>query len=198
MRRFIRLAVATGLVVLVISAIWLYRVQAAGEAAEFQPARKPCDLLPAGTPIQVVLVGRIASSAVAGEAVTAFVSRPVTCNRAVAIVPGAQLTGHVEKLAVAGGKGEARLRFDRLITFKGHLPIRTEPVDMTVPVESEVEILGSTTRTLMGATLGAALGAASGDLVMVERGMRVSLGGAISPEPTFPFEVILASDITLT
>jgi hypothetical protein len=195
MRRVYRRAVATAVILLVISAIWLYRVQAAAEAVEFQPARKPCNLLPAGTPIEAVLFGRIASSAVAGETVTAFVSRPVICNRAIVIAPGAQLTGHLEKLSLSGGEGEARLRFYLLITPAGHFPIRTRPINLNVPVENDVEILSSSTKTLIGATLGAALGAASGDLRMIERGMRVTLSGSISPETTVPFEVFLASEL---
>jgi hypothetical protein len=194
MRKVTYITVAAALMTFAIFALWSYRVRAAGEAAEFLPTTKSV-LLPAGSAIETVLRNGIASSAAVGDSVTAFVSAPVIFKGRVVIPAGAHLKGRLEQLSVAGATGKARLSFTDLLIRSRSYSIQTGDVNVVIPVQSDIAILGAALSTPMAATLGAVVGAASGDIRLIIRGL---YEGAGVPEPEkaqVPITVVLALDL---
>jgi hypothetical protein len=195
--RVIRLAVAAAMIMGAISGFRSHRVRAAAEAALFQPATAKLVPLPAGTAIRAVIRNGIASSAVPGDTVLAFVSMDVVFNDRVMIPSVAQLKGSVEDLDVFGATGQARLNFTGLLTPAGAFLIHTRPVQVITPLQSDTKILFTALTTPLGAILGAAMGAESGDVRMIIRGLMAGTSAIRLDKSEVPITVTLTRDLKI-
>jgi len=196
MRRIVCFTAAVALMVIAISVFWSYRVRAAEHAAQFPPVSIHAVRLPAGTAIEAALINGIASKAQAGDTVTAFVSRPVIIDGKLVIPKGARLTGHLDKLSVSRRVGSASLNFT-VLTIQGRLfTIQTRRVAVVIPTLSDVDLVRKTLKTLMGAALGAAVAAESGDARLIDRGVLEGTTATL-PLETVPIQVFLAGDLDI-
>jgi hypothetical protein len=156
---------------LAMSAIWSYRVRAAAEVAELQPAANETFVLRAGTPIDALVRNGIGREAKTGDSLTAFVSNPVSSDHSVVIPSEAQLKGRLEQISVADGRAEVRIRFSALLIRGQRFDIHARQVSVRIPVVSDIEELSAALGTLIATSLGTSLGAASGDRRLAERGL---------------------------
>ncbi len=161
MRGITHFAIAIALITSAVSVFWSYRVRGAEEAAQFAPASDKHVVLPAATAIEAVMRNGIASSAVAGETVMAFVSTPVAFDGRLVIPYGAQLEGNLEEISVFGARAEAIISFTVLTTGGRSFAIQARPVVVLTTSRSDTEILSAALKALTGTGLGIAIGAAS-------------------------------------
>jgi hypothetical protein len=194
MYRFTRFAVPAVLLLLALSAFWLYRVRVAAQAAQFVPTSVEPVLVPAGTAISAVMRNGIASAALAGDTVTAFVSTPVSSQGTFVIPSGAQLKGRLEKFSVSGTIGTARIRFNSLCMRQRCFDIQTRPVEVIARARSDTEIFFTGLRCLIGAGLGAAIGSASSNVRMMDLGLMTGVTSA-SVEHIVPLTIVLTEDL---
>src|SRR5213594_2367403 len=96
--RVSRFTIAVGLIVLMISFFNWYQARTAGNAASFAPASAKSVLVPERTLIDAVIRNRVAKSARVGDAITAFVTTPVSIKDRTVIPSGAQLRGTLGEL----------------------------------------------------------------------------------------------------
>jgi hypothetical protein len=156
---------------LAMSAIWSYRVRAAGEAAELRPAANETFVLPAGTAIDALVRNGIGRDAKAGDRITAFVSNPVSSDHSVVIPVEAQLQGNLEQISIAHHRAEVRIRFSALLIHGQRFDIHARQVSVRMPIVTDIDELSAALETLMATSLGTSIGAASGDRRLVERGL---------------------------
>jgi hypothetical protein len=175
------------------SALWSYRVRAAAEEAQkFAPIQVAPTVLPAGTRIKAVLWDTIAASAASGDRVTASVAMPVIVKGKLLIPPEALLKGALNEVSVLRTQARVGIDFTLLVIGESEFPIQTRTVVAVAPVQTDIEVLLSGFRTLMGAMLGAAVGAGSEDWHVIEMG--IVAGGQPSDNGTsgIPMTVVLA------
>jgi hypothetical protein len=195
MHRSTHFAIAIALITSVTSVFWSYRVRAADEAAQFMPAIDKRVVLPAATAIDAVIRNRIASSAVAGETVVAFVSIPVVFNGKVVIPYGARLEGNLQEISVFGAMAKADISFAVLTAGVRSFAIQTRPIVVFTPVQSDTQTVGAAVKALTGIWLGIAIGAASGNGRLIEQGLLEGARIGLPEESTVPITVILIRDL---
>jgi hypothetical protein len=192
-----RVSVAVGSILLALCFFWAYRVWTAEESAQFAPVNIKLASLPTGTEIEAVIRDGIASSAVAGDKVTAFVSQPVIFDGRLVIPSGAALKGNLEKLSKFGASGRADINFTVLFIRDRSFPIQTRRVVVITPLISDTDILATAFATLVGGTLGAAIAAASGDGRMIDRGLLAGGTASVSVKTVVPITVSLTDDLEI-
>jgi hypothetical protein len=197
LRRIDCLIFAVALILLAVSVFSAYRVRAAEEAAQFEPAYTEPVLVPARTVIPAALKNRIPESAEAGDTVTAFVSAPILVDDRTVIPPGAELKGELEKVSISGTTAKSTVKFNRLLTGGQAFEIETRQIEVKIPVQSDTEIIGSALRTLMGATLGAALGAQARDPKVFYGGIYEAAAASVTLDVEVPITVTLLRELEI-
>ena len=195
MRRTTHFALA--LITQAIFVFWAYRVRAANDSGEFAPAAAQHVGVPAATMLKAVVNNGFASSAVEGDTVTAFVSAPVVVKDTIVISPGAQLKGTLHPVSTTGTTAKTRISFITLAMSGRFFTIKTEPIVIVTPVQSDISILAGALRIIVGAAIGAGMGAFSGDERLVERELLEGAAPGLSVESTVPITVILAADLEI-
>jgi hypothetical protein len=200
MGKVLRFVILTASILAGLAAIWTFRVRAAAyEAAQFAPAPamvRPA-MLPAGTAIEAVVTNGIPMTASPGDPVTAIIATPVHVDGILVIPSGAQLEGIVETVSKFDDTGEAQLRFSILGSNGRSVEIQTQTVVVKGPIVDDVEILTGALQSMMGATLGAAIGAETGDVRLIERGVIEGLGSSAPTDNTVSVMVVLARDLAI-
>lgn len=197
MRKAIRSVLILGSIILTVFAFSSFRAhQVAIEAAQYEPVSRTPVLVHAGTKIQAVVRHAIAESAAPGRGVVATVAKPLAVEGRVVIPAGAELTGKLEQVTfMKSGPAKARMNFDALFLLDRSFMIHARPIELTVPVESDIEIVSSAIRALMSANIGAATGAAAGDPRIMDWAMLRS--AALSKDFAIPITVTLTQDLVL-
>ena len=136
------------------------RERSAVAAAEFMPTTSIHVVVPQGTKILAAVKNNFSMSTQSGDSVRAFVTDPVMVNGSVAIPAGSRLDGKVEQIEKTKTQAEISLRFNSLSIGEKSWPIATEPVETTVTLESDFEILSNALGTVASAGIGVAIGAA--------------------------------------
>jgi hypothetical protein len=196
-RRIARFTVAVALVLAAISWFWSYWVRADEEAAQFTPLRIQPETLPAGMAIQAVIKHGIRKSTEKGDVVTALVSKPVVMHDRLVIPSGAQLKGDLEDVSVLDGAATAKIHFNVLLTGGNAIAIQTRQIVITTPIRSDIQTVSKGLKTIVGASLGAAVGAASGDPRVVSRGLIEGAVATTSAGSPVPITVILTRDLEM-
>src|SRR5262245_41076224 len=163
MRRITSVGWLVIVILVAMSVFWTYRAKGASEASEFQPASNAPVSLPRGTVIQAEIRNRFPSSAEAGDTIMAFVSRQVMSDNKLAIPADSILKGPLEKLTVTGSQGSAVIDFNQLLIGRQSIAIHTRPCLANGEVMSDLDVLRSGLRMLMGTAFGTAIGAGTGD-----------------------------------
>jgi hypothetical protein len=197
MRRVTHFVIAIALITSAISVFWSYRVRAAEEAAQFAPSMRKPVLLPAATAIEASIRNGIASSAVEGDSVTAFVSAPVIFDGRVVIPYGAKLEGDLGIMSVFEARAKANISFNVLSIGGRSYTIQTRPVVVFTPVQSDTDILSAALYTLIGAGLSTAITAASADARSIEDGLFMGAKGSLLVKSTVPITVTLIEDLEM-
>jgi hypothetical protein len=196
-RKVTRIAIAIALITAAISIFWSHRVRAAEEAAEFAPVAAPKAVLSAATIIEATIANGIASSAKAGESVTALVSTPVLSNRRLVIPPGAQLEGDLQAITVLGTTVKAVITFGILTVGDRSVRIETRPIIVAAPARSDTAILMAALKMIFGAGIGAGIGASSRDEYLLEEELLKAARASLSVEFAVPITVSLTRDIEI-
>ncbi len=197
MRKVTPFAIAIALMTVAMSIFWSYRVRAANEAAEFAPAATQRVVLPASTVIYATIANGIASSAEAGESVTASVSTPVLSNGRVVIPPGAQLEGNLKETSDFGTTVKAVITFGVLTIGDRSFPIQTRPIMVAAPARSDTAILIAALRIIVGAGIAAGMGASSKDERLLEHGLLETTRASLAVESAVPITVTLVRDLEI-
>jgi hypothetical protein len=198
MRRFVRQAFIVILIVAAISNFRSYRVRAAADAAaRFKPTAGGPVFVPAGTGIKAVLGNGIPGFAQPGDAVAAHVPAPVIVDGDLLIPDGAWLKGELEEFTASDVKARANIRFDQLVIHSRAVPIQARSVVFVAPIQSDVQILSTTLKTLVGAGLGASVGANSGDVRLVDGGVRLGIVASSLGDAAIPVTVVLVRGVTI-
>jgi hypothetical protein len=182
---------------LVISVFWSFRVRAAQEASQFEPARGNTAIIPAGTVINGILRNGIPASVAAGDTITANTDTPLMLDNRVAIPAGVQLAGTVEDLSFSGRTATADIRFTALFTGRRSIPIQTEQIIVTARVQSSIEAVSGGLSALIGTGIGAGIGAASGDVKLVKRGVLEGAGSMQVSDSSIPISITLTRDLAI-
>jgi hypothetical protein len=129
-----------------------YRVNSAISAGnEFAPRTNPDTMLPAGTRIRAILKMAFTESTKPGDRVIAFVSEAVTVDGKTPIPAGTKLNGFIKEITPADRQALLRLNFASL----------DADVMIDVPIQTDLEVLGTALDTMGEAGVGLSLGAAS-------------------------------------
>jgi hypothetical protein len=151
-------------VVLSAVAFWSYGTHVVtSTASKFKPATRQLTLVPAGTRIRAILPYGITEGTKPGEKVVAFVSPPVMINKVIAIPQGAQLQGVVEQIEENHLRALTRLNFSVLVLGNRSMELHTDPLQATLPVTTDFQILGNAFQATTSAVLGMTMGAGSRD-----------------------------------
>jgi len=177
--------------------LWSHRVKGAHEADEFAPTPTQRVLLPAATSIEAMVINGIVSSAVVGDDITAFVSRPVVFNGRLAIPRGAQLKGSLESVSILSSAIKVQISFTGLATSNKFVPIHAKPVEVIAPAQSDIRTLGSGLQMLWSAAIGAGIGAASGSARIIERGLLDGSMAAVSVQSAVAVTIVLTADLEI-
>jgi hypothetical protein len=184
-------------ITLAASSIWVYRLHAANEAAQFSPAIERHVWVPSGTMIVAAMRNRILASSKSGDPVTAFVSTPVIFQEQLVIPVGAALNGTIERVRIEHGTGSARIKFDMLVINGHKFSIQTQGVFVHTATENDLRTISKALQLLMGTTLGVAVGAATGDPRMIDDGLIEGAINTTDPQTSIPIRVTLADRLAL-
>ena len=171
--------------------VWGHRVRAANETSEFVPASPPELILPEGTAIQAVIVNGISRYAADGDTVMASVSDPIVVDGKLSVPRGSELMGELQNVVISHSMARAKITFDRLMIGTTRFQIETQPLLITAPLAADINILGAAVRTFVGASLGAAVGATSGDVPLIGSAMFEGAGSTPSPNTAVQLKVIV-------
>src|SRR5437867_749913 len=196
-RRITRFAIALSLIAFAIYVSWSYRGNAGDDSAELPPTTAKPVLLPAGTAIEAQISNGVASFAIAGDRVTAFVSEPVVSKGRVVVPTGAELGGNLENVSVSPAGRKVRMIFTVLLIRGRCFAIQTRPLVLVTPVQSNIDILATAFRTLFGAAVGGALGASSGDERMINGGVLFGAEASDAATSSVHITVVLACESVL-
>jgi hypothetical protein len=197
-RRFIGPLLSLGTIILALLTFSSIRAhEVAVEAAKYAPAPRTPVLIPAGTNIQAVVRHGVAESAGPGSSVNAAVPSSIVVGGRTVIPSGAELTGKLEKVSFLKFGADARMNFDVLLFGGRAFIIRSKSVELTVPVQSDIDLMGNAIRGLMGASIGAATGAAAGDMRFMDWAVLQSAVVSESGEVAIPITVTLTQDLQL-
>jgi hypothetical protein len=186
------------LIILAISTFSSIRAhEVAIEAAQYAPAPSSPVLVQAGTKIQAVLRQGISESAGPGQIVAAEVADPVVIAGRVVIPAGSVLKGKLEQVTFKKSRAQASMNFDVVLLRDRPFTIHTHTIELRAPVESDIDIMGNAIRALLGASIGAATGAQSGDRRVMDWAMMQSAAVTESDEVAIPITVTLAEDLRL-
>jgi hypothetical protein len=195
---FVRRAIIVILIVAAISDYRSYRVRAAAEAAaRFKPTVSGPVFVPAGTAIQAVLWNGVPALATRGDFVAAHVPMPVIVDGNLLIPDGAWLNGELEEFVVSDSKAWANIRFTQLVIRDRSFSVQTRRVVFVIPVQSDIQILGTILKTLVGAGLGAAVGADTGDKRLLDSGLRVGVVSSVFSGAMAPVSIVLVRGVTV-
>ena len=197
MRRITSIAWLVVVILLAMSALWTYRAKAAGEAEEFQPASNAPVSVPTGTVIQAEIRNRFPSHAEAGDTVTAYVTRQVMSDGKLAIPADALLKGSLEKLTVTHSNGRAVIDFNEILIGRQSFAIQTRPCLVNGEAMSDLDVLSSGLRLLMGTTFGTAIGIGTGDIRLVDRTLLEGARESVKDDSRFPIRVTLATNLDI-
>jgi hypothetical protein len=192
-----RFLIPIALMTLVASIFWSYRVKADYEAPLFAPSARQPVVLPAATQIEAVIADGIASSAKAGDSVTAFVSTPIFLNGGMVIPPGAQLQGILENTSVSRKKVKADITFTHLILGGRSYSIQTQRTGVVAPKRKDVKTLLNALNTIVGAGIGLGIGAPSGDARLIEHGLVLGARSSLKVRSGARVTVTLSSDLRI-
>ena len=193
--RIFRFTIAVGLIVLMISLFNWYQVRT---AASFAPVNAKSVLVPERTVIDAVIKNGVAESAAVGDAITAFVTTPVSIKERTVIPSGAQLRGSLEELSVGRGTAKVTVNFTVLLIEDRNFTVQTRPVAAIIPVLSDTQIFAGVLKALTGAGLGAAIGAASGDPALLNSGLAEGTVSSLSEEISVPVKVVLIRGLNVS
>ena len=196
--RVSRFTIAVGLIVLMISLFNSYQVRTAENAASFLPVNAKSVLVPERTVIDAVITNGVAESAAVGDAITAFVTTPVSIKERTVIPSGAQLRGSLEELSVGRGTAKVTVNFTVLLIEDRNFTVQTRPVAAIIPVLSDTQIFAGVLKALTGAGLGAAIGAASGDPALLNSGLAEGTVSSLSQEVSVPVKVVLIRGLNVS
>ena len=195
---FFRRAIIVILIVAAISDFRSYRVRAAAEAAaRFKPTMSRSVFVPAGTAIKAVLWNGIPALATRGDVIAAHVPMPVIVDGDLLIPDGAWLKGELEEFATSDAKAWANIRFTQLVIRDRTFSVQARRVVLVVPVQSDIQILGTIIKTLVGGGLGAAVGADTGDTRLLDTGLRVGVVSSVFSDAIAPVSVVLVRGVTV-
>jgi hypothetical protein len=181
-----------------ISVFRSYRVRAAADAAaRFKPAPLARAFVPAGTEIKAVLWHGLPEFAAPGDTVAAHVPAPVIIDGELLIPQGAWLKGELKELSVLNETAGANISFTQLVIRVRSFSIEARRVDVVIPVESDVEILSTALKTLIGAGLGAAVSFGTGDLRLVDRGIQQGTVSSSFGKDSVPITVVLVRGVAI-
>jgi hypothetical protein len=103
----------------------------------------------------------------------------------------------MDKISASGKMAKAEITFDILTSDGRSRPIQAVPIVVTLPIRSDVDILGDAVKTLLAAGFSAGIGASSKD----ERLLRDTLAGGVRTslpiKSTVPITVILVHDLQI-
>jgi hypothetical protein len=198
MRAVTYFAIALITITSVAFAVWSYDIRPNKEAVQFAPAIAPHIWLPAGTPINAVIIDGISSAAAPGDGITAFISKPVVLAGMAAIPTGMQLKGKLKKISAFDEKVKATINFNVLDTGGGRsLNIQTRPLTVVAPVQSDAKILGAALKMVIEAGIGAGVGVANGDNRFVRNFMLQGARSWAAEESAVSITVILLHDLKI-
>jgi hypothetical protein len=197
-RKAIRLLLSVGTIILAVLIFSMIRAhEAAVDAAQYSPAPSAPLVIDAGTDIPAVISHGIPESAGPGSRVNAAVPEAIIVAGRQVIPAGAELTGKLEEVSFMKFGAQARMNFDGLFLAGRLFMIHSKPVELTVPVESDIDIMSNAIRALMGANIAAATGAAAGDKRVMDWAMLQSAALSESGEVAIPITVTLTQDLRL-
>ena len=165
--RFIAILISVTLVAFGLT----YRYHAIARAAEFLPLSTGSTVVPAGTPIHIVLSTTIIQSTAAGDPVRGFVSAPVMYGTTPLIPAGALVNGVVQSITKDHGQAVISVRFLNIAPANKIVPLDGVISTFVTPVASDFEVVEKSLDTIVGAGVGTALGAASQDSGAAVEGM---------------------------
>jgi hypothetical protein len=132
-----------------------YRIYSVvAEAKEFAPRTTTLPAVPAGTPIPAILKTAFSESTKPGERVVAYTAETVFVHGRTALRPGTRLDGIVEQITPGNREALVVVRFTS---------VDAEPVTVTAPFKTDVELMGNALDTVTEAGVGTAFGAAAGN-----------------------------------
>jgi len=194
--KVIQLLLSLGTIILAVLTFSSIRAhQVAVEAAEYAPAPSAPVLVPGGTKIHAVVHHGVAQSAGAGTGVNAIVPKAIEVGGRIVIPSGAELTGKLEKVSFKKFGADAHMNFDVLFSRGRSFAIHSRSIQLTLPVESDIEIMSNAIRALMGASIGAATGAAAGDRRVMDLAVLQSAAFSESEGIAIPITVTLTQDL---
>src|SRR5207247_1951835 len=109
-------------------------------------------LVPERTVIDAVIKNGVAESAAVGDAITAFVTTPVSIKERTVIPSGAQLRGSLEELSVGRGTAKVTVNFTVLLIEDRNFTVQTRTVAAIIPVLRRALIPSTPTKFLSGLT----------------------------------------------
>ena len=132
-----------------------YRVHSVtNEAKEFAPRTTTLPAVPAGTQFPAILKSAFSESTKPGERVVAYTAETVFVHGRTALRSGTRLDGIVEQITPGNRVALVVVRFTS---------IEAEPVAITAPLKTDIELMGNALDTVTEAGVGTAFGAASGN-----------------------------------
>jgi len=122
---------------------------------------------------------------------------PVIVDGELLIPDGAWLNGELEEFVVSDAKAWANIRFTQLIIGGRSFSVQTRRVVFVIPVQSDIQILGTILKTLVGGGLGAAVGADTGDKRLLDSGLRVGVVASVFSDAIAPVSIVLVRGVTV-